>query len=162
MKREEEGVSLWNRKKGRGLWAILLFFFLATQERNGRDGGAGGLGAGGPGHGGGREEGQNDEGDEGIPFPSSPWAAVERGVLATGAGGRRQWSLWRRRWGVGVEGWRWQASCGARGRRAGTIYRRGEAVERWGIGGRARRPLMVVWSRRGVVERRCDSRRFTG
>ena len=66
-----------------------------------------GAGAGGLGRHGGRGVGQNDEGDEGIPFPSSPWAAVERGVLATGSGGRRQWSLQRRHWGAGVEGWRW-------------------------------------------------------
>ena len=91
-----------------------------------------GAGAGSLGCHGGRGVGRNDEGDEGIPFPSSPWAAVERGVLATGAGGRQQWSLWRRRWGAGVEGWRWQASCEARGQRAGPIYRRGEAVEREG------------------------------
>ena len=45
------------------------------------------MGAGGPGREGGRGVGENGEEAKGIPFPSSPWAAVERGVLATGAGG---------------------------------------------------------------------------
>ena len=65
------------------------------------------MGAGGPGHGGGREEGQNDEGDEGIPFPSSPWAAVERGGTPTVAGGRRRWSFGAAALGARGGGARW-------------------------------------------------------
>ena len=61
------------------------------------------MGAGGPGREGGRGVGENGEEAKGISFPSSPWAAVERGVLATAAGERRQWSLWRQCWG---EEWR--------------------------------------------------------
>ena len=61
-------------------------------------------------------------------------------LLTLGCGGARSASHGGRReaavefvaaaLGAGVEGWRWQASCGARGRHAGPIYRRGEAVER--------------------------------
>ena len=95
-------------------------------------GGAGGLGAGGPGHGGGREEGQNDEGDEGIPFPPSPWAAVERGggSTATGRGGQSSLLQWHCKVGEGARGG--EGCGGVRELREGPTYRPGEAVERAG------------------------------
>ena len=88
-----------------------------------------GAGAGGLGRHGGRGVGQNDEGDEGVRFPSSPWAEVARGGAPTTAGGGGRWRLWL---------WRCEAEEGARGGdggfgggglHGGPIYRRGEAVE---------------------------------
>ena len=110
------------------------------------------------GGGGDREVGENGEEAEGVRFPYSPRAEVVCGGRATVAGGGGRLWPWRRccrlgeegaRWGAGS--WRWRAA-----RRP--TYRRGKAVERGGAGGRARRPLMVVWPRRGVAERRRDSR----
>jgi len=73
-------------------------------------------GASGSWHGGGREEGGNDEEDEGIPFPSSHGAVVERGVLSTG--GRREAAvelvaaaLGRRSGGLEVAGELWSSGA---------------------------------------------------
>ena len=52
-----------------------------------------GAGAGGLGRHGGRGVGQNDEGDEGVRFPSSPWAELEE------ARPRRLW-----RWAAALRG----------------------------------------------------------
>jgi hypothetical protein len=63
--------------------------------------------AGASGHGGGRGEGQNGE-DEGVRFPSSPWAAVAHGgrstvVVICGRGGTRA-AAWGAQEGDG-DGW---------------------------------------------------------
>ena len=107
----------------------LLLPPVSSFDRNRGGEGRGALGGGAPGHGSGRGVGENGEEAEGVRFPFLPWAEVERGGLATEAGGRRRWSTERRRWEARKGGALWGASCAYGGRRGGPIYRREKEVE---------------------------------
>ena len=94
--------------------------------------GAAAMGAGSPGREGGRGVGENGEEAKGISFPSSPWAAVERGGGSTAAGRGGRSSLLRRCCKVGEGSRGGEGGSGGRELREDPTHRPGEAVERAG------------------------------
>jgi len=133
---------------------------LQQKQRRGRKEGAP-LGGGAPGHGSGRGVGENREEAEGVRFPFLPWAEVERGGLATEAGGRRRRSTERRRWEARKGGAQWGRVVGMEGAVEGLFigaerrWRRGAAVV---ADGQLCSAPSMAWGQlrllAGVVERR--------
>ena len=72
-------------------------------------------------------------------------------------GGGRLWP-WRRRCRLGEGASGGEGGCGGGELRAGPIYKRGEAVERGGGRPASSAAINGAWTRRGVAERRRDSR----